>query len=127
MTAWFERIVGFASARPGRVLAITGLIAVLGALAALRLQPTAASDTLVGRGTPAFKATERFHQRFGDDSVIVLVRGTLPNIVLTQNLPKLLGLEGCLAGNKPANVPTPGGRNGPCAGFAKTKPVKAVY
>ena len=72
-----------ASARPGRVLAIAALVAA-GALLALRLEPTAATDTLVGRGTPAYKATDRYHERFGDDAVVILVRGSLPDIVLTR-------------------------------------------
>src|SRR3954466_10950527 len=89
-----------AGRRRGRVLALTALVAVLGGLLALRLEPTAATDTLVGRSSETSQATERFHQRFGDDAVVVLVRGSLPNIVLTQNLSRLLGLEGCIAGNK---------------------------
>jgi hydrophobe/amphiphile efflux-3 (HAE3) family protein len=127
MTGRFERIVRGASARPGRVLAIAAIVAVLGALAALGLTPTAATDTLVGRGTPAYQATATFHDRFGDDAVLILVRGSLPNIVLTQNLSRLLGLEGCIAGNKPKGVAAPGGPRGPCAAFANTKPVQVVY
>ena len=40
---------------------------------ALRLEPSAATDTLVGRGADTYKATERYRERFGDHSVIVLV------------------------------------------------------
>src|SRR3954447_5360143 len=127
MTGRFERIVRAAAARPGRVLAIAAVVAVLGALASLGLKPTAATDTLVGRGTDDYQATQRYHDRFGDDAVLILVRGSLPNIVLTQNLSRLLGLEGCIAGNKPANVKAPGGDKGACAAFAKTKPVQVVY
>jgi hydrophobe/amphiphile efflux-3 (HAE3) family protein len=127
MTGRFERVVGAAGRRPGRVLAIAALVAALGALLALRLEPTAATDTLVGRSTPAFQATERHHQRFGDDAVVILVRGSLPDIVLTQNLSRLLGLEGCIAGNKPPDVKAPGGPEGPCQRFADTKPVQVVY
>ena len=47
---------------------------------ALRLEPSAATDTLVGRGADTYKATERYRERFGDHSVIVLVRGELPNL-----------------------------------------------
>ena len=55
-----------------------------------------------GRAADSFQATERYRERFGDDSIVVLVRGELPNLVLTANLGRLLGLEGCLSGNKPA-------------------------
>ena len=47
--------------------------------------------------------------------------------MLTDNLGRLLGLEGCLSGNKPKDQPAPGGRESPCAEFARTKPVKVVY
>src|SRR5689334_22575470 len=101
-------MVRAAAARPGRVLAIAAAVALLGALASLGLKPTAATDTLVGRGTDAYQATQRYHERFGDDAVIILVKGSLPNIVLTQNLSRLLGMEGCIAGNKPKDVAAPG-------------------
>ena len=127
MTRQLERVVRAAGRRPGRVLAIAAVVAALGALLALRLEPSAATDTLVGRSTDSFQATERLHERFGDDPVAILVRGDLQNIVLTENLGRLVGLEGCLGGNKPAEVEAPGGPNGPCARFAKTKPVQAVY
>ena len=48
------------------------------------------------------------HARFGDDAVYVLVRGDLPRLVLTADLNKLLGLEGCLSGNVPAGASVPG-------------------
>src|SRR5205814_1216319 len=47
----FQRVVGAAGRRPGRVLAVALLLAVAGGLLATRLQPTAATDTLVGRST----------------------------------------------------------------------------
>ena len=51
-----------------------------------RLEPSAATDTLVGRSTSSWQATERYRDRFGEQSVIVLVRGDVANLVLTQNL-----------------------------------------
>src|SRR5215213_5583857 len=123
----FERVVEAARRRPRRVLIVTAVLAVIGAALSLGLSPSAATDTLVGRSSSTFKATERYHERFGDDSVVILVRGTLPNIVLTQNLGRLLGLEGCISGNRPKGVEVPGGAKSPCAAFAKEKPVQVVY
>ena len=57
----------------------------------------------------------------------MLVRGPLQQLVLTENLGRLLGLEGCLSGNRPDGQPAPGGERGPCAELARTKPVQVVY
>ena len=59
--------------------------------------------------------------------MIVLVRGELPKLVLTSNLGRLIGLEGCLSGNKPEGQAAPGGRGSPCDRLAETKPVQVVY
>ena len=75
------------------------LVAVIGAVAALRLEPDAGTDQLVDDDSAAFRATEDFKQRFGDDAVVVLVRGDLEQLVLTSDLGTLLSLEGCLSGN----------------------------
>jgi uncharacterized protein len=123
----FERIVRVAARRPGRVLAIVAVLAAAGCALSLRLEPSAATDTLVGRGADTYKATEDYRAKFGDHSVIVLVRGELSNLLLTSNLGRLIGLEGCLSGNKPANQAAPGGPNGPCGRLATLKPVKVVY
>jgi hydrophobe/amphiphile efflux-3 (HAE3) family protein len=121
-------VVTWAAARPVRVLAVVLGLAVLGgALAVWRLSPSAATSTLVGSGSAAGRATEIVHARFGDDAVYVLVRGDLPRLVLTADLNKLLGLEGCLSGNAPAGAAVPGGADGPCGALAREKPVRVVY
>jgi hydrophobe/amphiphile efflux-3 (HAE3) family protein len=126
MTA-FERIVRASARRPARVLAVVAVLAVTGGVLALRLEPSAAMDTLVSRGADSFQATETYRERFGDHSVVVLVRGELPKLVLTSNLGRLVGLEGCLSGNKPEDQAAPGGRGSPCDRLAETKPVQVVY
>jgi hydrophobe/amphiphile efflux-3 (HAE3) family protein len=123
----FERIVRASARRPARVLAVVAVLAVAGGVLALRLEPSAATDTLVNRGADSFQATERYRERFGDHSVIVLARGELPNLVLTSNLGRLIGLEGCLSGNKPPDEEAPGGRGSPCDRLAETRPVQVVY
>jgi hydrophobe/amphiphile efflux-3 (HAE3) family protein len=123
----FERVVGAATRRPRRVLALLAVLCAGSAALALGLHPSAATSTLVGRSSDTYQATERYRERFGDHAILVLVRGPLQQLVLTDNLGRLLGLEGCLSGNKPADGEAPGGASGPCAELAKTKPVQVVY
>ena len=112
---------------------VTGLIVValtlIGAAFALRLHPSARTDTLVGKSSASYKATTELHNRFGDDPVIVLVRGDLRRTVLTDDLERIIGLEGCISGHVPAGVTPRGGKNGPCARLAalSPRPVKVVY
>jgi predicted RND superfamily exporter protein len=112
--------------RPLAVLAGALVLAAVGAGFALRLRPTAATDTLVNRSSASFRATERYHQRFGDDPVIVLVRGPLRDLVLTDDLERMLGLEGCLSGNLPRGVVPRGGPAGPCAQIARERATQFV-
>jgi hydrophobe/amphiphile efflux-3 (HAE3) family protein len=124
----FQRLIAWVARRPAAVVGgVVVLAAAAALLAALTLRPTAGTDTLVGRGSDTFQATQRYHQSFGDDAVIVLVRGPLTKLVLTQDIERVLGLEGCLSGNAPSTVTPRGGPNGPCAQFARLKPVQVVY
>src|SRR3954468_24020802 len=119
--------MGVAVRRPLLVALAVTVVALAGAALALRLEPSAATDTLVGRSSDAWSATQEEHRRFGEDAVIVLVKGDVSKLVLTADLERLLGLEGCISGNAPANVTPRGGREGPCAQLARTKPVKVVF
>jgi hydrophobe/amphiphile efflux-3 (HAE3) family protein len=124
----FQRLVAWVARRPAAVVGAVVALAVAAALlAALALRPTAGTDTLVGRGSSTYQNTQRYHERFGDDAVIVLVRGPLTKLVLTADIERVLGLEGCLSGNLPAKINPRGGPNGPCAQIARTKPVQVVY
>ncbi|MGI8779040.1 MAG: efflux RND transporter permease subunit [Solirubrobacteraceae bacterium] len=123
----FERVVCAAARRPGRTLAVLAVLCAAGGALALGLHPSAATSTLAGRSSDTFQATERYRERFGDHAIVVLVRGPLEQLVLTENLGRLLGLEGCLSGNKPPESEAPGGADGPCAELARTKPVQVVY
>ncbi len=123
--ALLGRIVRAVTRRPLLVLAITGVLALGGAALALRLEPSVATDTLVNSSSDSFQATERFKRDFGDEAVLVLVRGELTRTILTQDLQRVLRLEGCLSGN----VPKQGLRQLPdvCRELAELKPAKAVY
>ncbi|MGH2743431.1 MAG: efflux RND transporter permease subunit [Thermoleophilaceae bacterium] len=123
----FARIAGVTTRRPLLVLTITALLALGGAVLALRLEPSAATETLVDKGSDSFQATERFKQDFGDEAVLVLVRGRLANTVLTDDLGRLLSLEGCLSGNVPDNKRGLGSLPPVCREIAELKPAKVVF
>jgi hydrophobe/amphiphile efflux-3 (HAE3) family protein len=120
-------MVAGAARRPVAVLAVTALLVLAAVLLASRLTPSAATDTLVSANTPEYRATQHFHERFGDDAVYVLVRGKLSSLVLTSDIERVVGLEGCISGNLPKGVEPRGGPSGPCARLARTKPVRVVF
>ena len=113
--------------RPWLVVGLAAALAIAGGALALRLEASAASDTLVDRDSRAFEATERYHQRFGEDAVLVLVSGPLERLVLTSDIVRLVGFEGCVSGNSPRGAELPGGPRGPCAALARSRPVQVVY
>jgi uncharacterized protein len=121
----FGGIVRFAARRPLAVLALVGVLALGGAALALRLEPNADTDTLVNRSSDTFKATEQFKKTFGDEAVVILIKGSLQRTVLTSDLGRVLRLEGCLSGNVPkrglAQLPPA------CTQIARLKPAKVVY
>ena len=118
LSGLLRAVMGAAARRPLLVGLAVGLLALAGGVLALRLQPTAATDTLVGRGSASFAATERLHQRFGDEAVYVLVREPVTQLTLTSDILRVQGLEGCISGNAPKGAVPPGGKDGPCAQLA---------
>jgi uncharacterized protein len=134
---FFGRIARGVARRPLLVLAVVAALTLGGAALALRLEPSAATSTLVDRSSQAYEQTERFKQDFGDDAVLVLVHGDVSRTVLSEDLGRLLSLEGCLGGNgtpKALRRLLRSHRKDPSTGFppvceeiAKLKPAKAVY
>jgi predicted RND superfamily exporter protein len=122
---FFGRVARAVTLRPLVTIAVVAALALAGLVLALQLEPSASTDSLVGRGSAAAKATDRFHKQFGDESIVVLVKGRLERTVLSSDLLRLLTLEGCISGNVPArglaSLPHQ------CTTFARTKPVKVVY
>jgi hydrophobe/amphiphile efflux-3 (HAE3) family protein len=106
---------------------VVALLAAAGGVLALQLRPSADPDTLVSRGAESFRATDRYHKRFGDDAVLIFAKEHLPDLVLTSDVERLVGLEGCISGNVPQGSQPQGGPGSPCARFARLKPVKVVY
>lgn len=119
-------LAAFAAGRPRLVLAVCVVLTLVGAGLSLRLQPDASNETFVGEGSATAQATDELAQRFGEDSVIVLVRGELNRILLTENLQRVIGLEGCVSGNVPRGAIPPGGSVSPCGRMAESKAAKVV-
>ena len=124
----FARIAAWCVERPAVALAAVTLVTLVGAIGALRLDADAGTDQLVNEDSDAFVGTEDFKRDFGDDAVVVLVKGDVEKLMLTSELGTLLSLEGCLSGNAPGgqvfeNEPAPA----PCAALAELKPARVVY
>ncbi len=109
------------------MLGLTAVLALGGAALALRLEPSAATETLVDRGSQSFRDTERFKRDFGGEAILVLVHGELNRTVLTADLGRVLRLEGCLGGNVPDNKKGLGSLPPVCREIAELKPAKVVY
>jgi hydrophobe/amphiphile efflux-3 (HAE3) family protein len=124
----FSGLAGGAARRPLLTLGLLGIVGVACAVAALGLRPTAATDTLVGKSSAAYKDTQQFYAGFGEEPVEVLVKGDLRKLVLSPDIDRLVGLEGCLSGNLPAAaLAQEGGPSGPCGQLTRGKAVKVVF
>jgi hydrophobe/amphiphile efflux-3 (HAE3) family protein len=102
------------------VLVVAGVIAVAAAVGATQVDTDAGLGTLVGKGDPTYEATQRARSEFGEEPVVVLVKESLPKLLLGKDLLRLLRLEGCLSGKVPKGAePLPGA----CEGIAAMEPV----
>jgi uncharacterized protein len=119
----FGRIAAWAVRHARVVLAVAGVFAVVAGVGATRLPTDAGTDTLVDRDTTSYRVTQHVREVFGEDPVVVLAEGDLQGLILTENLARLLRLEGCLSGKVPEGVkPIPG----PCTELARLDPVEFV-
>jgi hydrophobe/amphiphile efflux-3 (HAE3) family protein len=120
---WLGEVAAWAARNAKVVLALAVLVAALAAAGATQISTDAGVGTLVDSDTETYEATEDVKQRFGEEPVVVLARGDLPELILTNNIFRLLRLEGCLA----AKVPK-GGKAlpGPCTELAEMEPVEFV-
>jgi uncharacterized protein len=122
-----QSMVRAAARRPLVVIALAGVLALTGATLALGLKPSAGSDTLVDRSSASYQATQRFYGAFGQEPIQVLVKEDLQQLVLSSDIDRLLGLEGCLSGNVPrAGLANEGGPRGPCGELTRLHSVKVV-
>jgi uncharacterized protein len=108
-------------------LAVAATLALAGAALALGLSPSASTSTFVPSSSAQYRATQRYYQSFGEEPVSVVVRGSLQQLLLSSDIDKLVGLEGCLSGNVPVSaLASEGGTRGPCGQLARAKTVKVV-
>jgi len=116
-----------AARRPRLILGLAALLGLLGAGLALRLHTSAATDTFVSGSSAEYRATQRFYDSFGEEPIEVLVKGELQQLVLSSDIERVAGLEGCLSGIVPSGgLASEGGAQGPCGQLAREHTVKVV-
>jgi hydrophobe/amphiphile efflux-3 (HAE3) family protein len=118
---WFGRVAAWAARHARPVLAVAILLAVVAAVGATRLPTDAGVDTLTDSGSATAEATRQVRETFGEEPVVVLVKGELPRLLLGDDLFKLLRLEGCLSGKVPKGAQA---IPGPCAELAEMEAVE---
>ena len=119
--AWFGRAAAWAERHARPLVAIAALLAIAAAIAAVQLPTDAGVDTLADSGSPTVEATERVREDFGEEPIVVLAKGELPQLLLTDDLFRLLRLEGCLSGKVPKGAKA---IPGPCAELAEMEAVE---
>ncbi|HTA05390.1 MAG TPA: MMPL family transporter, partial [Solirubrobacteraceae bacterium] len=121
-------LAGGAARRPRLIVGVAIVLGLAGAALALRLKPTAATSSFVSSSSSEYRDTQSFYKHFGEEPVEVLVKGDLQRLVLSEDIDRLVGLEGCLSGNVPtAALAQEGGADGPCGKLAHGHPVKVVF
>jgi uncharacterized protein len=122
------RIAGRAVERPTPVIVAAVLLTLIGAVAALRLEAARSPDSLVNRGSDTYAATQKFYDQFGGEPVEILVKGDLRQLLLTDNIGRLLALESCLSGKAPGGRVITGQPAPPaCAAIARLDPSTVVF
>ena len=128
MRSVFARLGAWCVERPGPVIALAVLLAILGVVGALSLKPNGEADTLVDESSETFQETEELKEKFGDDPIVILIKGDLEQLVLTEDLQRILFLESCLAGTAPEGEVAKGIETPEvCNDLADSKPARVVY
>ncbi|HMI81110.1 MAG TPA: MMPL family transporter [Solirubrobacterales bacterium] len=121
VAAWFGRVAAWAARHARPLLAVTLAVAVLAGLGATQIPTDAGVDTLADADSATYEATQQVREEFGEEPIVVLVKGELPQLLLTPNVFRLLRLEGCLSGKVPKGAkPLPG----PCTELAEMHAVE---
>jgi hydrophobe/amphiphile efflux-3 (HAE3) family protein len=117
------RLAAWAVRRARIVLAVAVLAALAAGLAATRIPTDAGVDTIVDGDDPTYRATQDVRQVFGEEPVVILAQGDLQEMILGDDLFRMLRLEGCLSGKVPEGAePLPGA----CRELAELQPVEFV-
>jgi hydrophobe/amphiphile efflux-3 (HAE3) family protein len=120
-------LAGAAVRRPLLVGALALVLGAVGAGLAVGLTPSTAVSTFVEGSSPTYRATQSFYRRFGSEPIEIVVKGNLQRLLLSEDIERLAGLEGCLAGRASgSSLSAEGGAGGPCAQLARTQPAKVV-
>jgi hydrophobe/amphiphile efflux-3 (HAE3) family protein len=119
--SWFGRVAAWSAEHARPLLAVTLVVAIGAAIGSTQIPTDAGVGTLADSDSATYRATEEVRRDFGEEPIVVLVKGELPKLLLTQNIFKLLRLEGCLSGKVPKGAkPIPG----PCAELAEMHAVE---
>jgi hydrophobe/amphiphile efflux-3 (HAE3) family protein len=118
---WFGRVAAWAARHARPVLAVSIVLAVVAAVGATRLPTDAGVGTLTDSDSATAEATRQVRESFGEEPVVVLVKGELPKLLLTDDLFRLLRLEGCLSGKVPKGAES---IPGPCTELADMEAVE---
>jgi hydrophobe/amphiphile efflux-3 (HAE3) family protein len=113
---WFGRVAAWAARHARPLVALSALVAVAAAVGATQLPTDAGVDTLADSDSATAQATQRVREDFGEEPIVVLVKGELPELLLTDDLFRILRLEGCLSGKVPKGAEA---IPGPCAELAE--------
>jgi hydrophobe/amphiphile efflux-3 (HAE3) family protein len=117
----FGRVAAWAAEHARPVLAASLVLAVGAGIGATRIPTDAGVGTLVDADSSTYRATQEVRAAFGEEPVVVLVRGKLPQLILTSDVFRLLRLEGCLSGRVPEGAKA---IPGPCTELARLDPVE---
>jgi len=117
----FGRVAAWAARHARPLLAVCLLVAVAAGVGATQVPTDAGVGTLVDSDTASYRATQQVREDFGEEPVVVLAKGDLQRLILTDNVFRLLRLEGCLSGKVPKGAkPLPGA----CTELAELDPVE---
>ncbi|HEX6782192.1 MAG TPA: MMPL family transporter [Solirubrobacterales bacterium] len=118
---WFGRVAAWAARHARPLVALSAVVAVAAAVGATQLPTDAGVDTLVDSDSATARTTEQVRETFGEEPIVVLAKGELPELLLTDDLFRLLRLEGCLSGKVPKGAES---IPGPCAELADMEAVE---
>ena len=98
-------LAGGAARRPRLVIALALALGAGGGGARAAPAPDRGHRArFVSSSSSQYRATQSYYRSFGEEPIEVLVKGDLQQLVLSSDIERLLGLEGCLSGNVPASA-----------------------